>query len=145
MSKTGRLAFIASLVLNLLFLGIILGQVPRASAPPSSRDQRREQALKKFPEPLQTRLREKFAEVRASGDPYRQQMDEARDETLRMLSTEPFDAAAYDAQLRKMEALRIEIVKSMGQRIRQQAKELTPEERRALAEVLRRPARPPAE
>ena len=145
MSKTGKLAFVASLVLNLLLLGVILGQVPRASTPPSGRDQRREEALKKLPEPLQTRLREKFAEVRASGDPYRQQMDQARAETLRLLSAEPFDAAAYDAQLQKMEALRVEIVKSMGQRIRQQAKDLTPEERRALAEVLHRPARPGAE
>ena len=145
MSKTAKLAFVASLVLNLLLLGVILGQVPRASTPAPARQQRMEEALKKLPEPAQSRLRANFAEIRAAGEPFREKIDQVRAETLRLLSTEPFDEAAYDAQLRKMEELRTESIKSMGKRIRQQAKELSPEERRMVAELLRRPARPPTE
>ena len=145
MSKTVKLAFVASLVLNLLLLGVILGQLPRASTLPSGRDQRMEEALKKLPEPEQTRFRAKFAEVRAAGEPFRKQLGQARAEILRLLSAEPFDGTAYDAQLRKMEELRTEMIKSMGQRIRQQAKDLSPGERRMLADLLRRPERPGAE
>jgi uncharacterized membrane protein len=142
MSKAAKLIFVASLVLNLLLLGVILGQVPRASTPPPGRQQRMEEALKKLPEPTQSRFREKFAEIRAAGDPQRGQIDEARAETLRLLSTEPFDEAAYDRQVRKIEELRAEMFKSMGQLIKQTAKELSPEDRRMLAEILRRPPPP---
>ena len=145
MSKAVKLVFVASLILNLLLLGVILGQVPRASSAPSEREQRMEESLKKLPEPLQSRFRKKFAEVRAAEEPFRKQLGQVRAETLRLLTAEPFDMAAYDAHLRKMEELRIEMIKSMGQRIRQQARELNPEERRTLADLLRRPPRSGAE
>ena len=143
MSKAAKLTFVASLVLNLLLLGVMLGQVPRASTPAPGRQQRMEEALNKVPEPTRSRFRDKFAEIRATSDPLRRQIDEARAETLRLLSTEPFDEAAYDRQVRKIEELRAEMFKNMGQLIRQTARELSPEERRMLADVLRRPASPP--
>lgn len=140
MSKTVKLAFLVSLVVNLLLLGIILGQVPRGrETTVSARAQRIEESLKKVPEPAQSRFREKFAQMRASTDPLRQQIDEARTETLRLLSAEPFDEAAYDRQVGKIEELRGEMFKRMGQNLKQTAKELAPEERRMLADVLRRP------
>jgi uncharacterized membrane protein len=143
MTKTVKLAFLVSLVLNLLLLGVILGQVPRGLEATPTRQQRMEEALKKVPEPTQSRFREKFAQIRASSDPLRQQIDEARAETLRLLSAEPFDEAAYDRQVSKIEELRGEMFKRMGQSMKQTAKELSPEERRMLAELLRRPPPPP--
>jgi uncharacterized membrane protein len=143
MTKAVKLAFLASLVLNLLLLGVILGQVPRGLAPTSPpRQQRMEEGLKKLPEPTQSRLREKFAQIRASADPLRQQIDDARAETLRLLSADPFDEAAYDRQVSKIEELRGEMFKRMGQNFKQTAKELSPEERRMLADLLRRPPPP---
>ncbi|MGH7929336.1 MAG: periplasmic heavy metal sensor [Candidatus Binatia bacterium] len=143
MTKTAKLAFLASLVLNLLLLGIILGQVPRGLDTRPTRQQRMEAALKKLPEPAQSHLREKFSEIRATADPLRRQADVARAETIRLLSTEPFDETAYDRQVNKIEELRAEMFSRMGQVIKQTAKELSPEERRMLAEVLRRPQPPP--
>jgi uncharacterized membrane protein len=144
MTKAVKLAFLASLVLNLLLLGVILGHVPRGlEATPPTRQQRMEEGLKKLPEPTQSRFREKFAQIRASADPLSQQIDEARAETLRLLSADPFDEAAYDRQVSKIEELRGEMFKRMGQNFKQTAKELSPEERRMLADLLRRPP-PPA-
>jgi uncharacterized membrane protein len=140
MTKTVKLAFLASLVLNLLLLGVILGQVPRGLEPtPPTRQQRMEEALKKVPEPAQSRFRDKFAQMRASTDPLRRQIDEARGETLRLLSADPFDEAAYDRQVSKIEELRAEMFKRMGQKFKETATEFSPEERRMLADVLRRP------
>lgn len=143
MSKTLKLAFVASLVLNLLLIGVLVGQVPRASSPPPGRQQRMEQALQQLPEPAQSRLRANFAAIRAAGEPFRAKIEQARADALRLLSTEPFDEAAYSARLREMEELRIESIKSMGQRIRQQANELSPEERRMVADLFGRPPRSP--
>ena len=144
MTKAVKLAFLASLVLNLLLLGVILGQVPRGlEATPPTRQQRMEEGLKKLPEPVQSRFREKFAQIRASSDPLRKQIDESRAETLRLLSSEPFDEAAYNLQVNKIEELRGEMFKRMGQKFKETAKEFSPEERRMLADLLRRPPPPP--
>jgi uncharacterized membrane protein len=144
MTKALKLAFLASLVLNLLLLGVILGQVPRGlEATPPTRQSRMEEALKKVPEPTQSRFREKFAQIRAVNDPLRQQIDEARAETLRLLAAERFDETAYDRQVSKIEELRGEMFKRMGQDFKQTAKEFSPEERRMLADLLRRPPPPP--
>ena len=143
MTKAVKLAFLASLVLNLLLLGVILGQLPRGlEATPPTRQQRMEEGLKKLPEPAQSRIREKFAQMRATAEPLRQQIDKARGETLRLLSAESFDDAAYDRQMSEIEKLRGEMFKRMGQTMKQTVKELSPEERRMVADLLRRPAPP---
>jgi uncharacterized membrane protein len=143
MTKALKLVFLGSLVLNLLLLGVILGQVPRGlETTPSTRTQRMEEALRKVPEPAQSRFREKFAQIRAANDPLRQQIDEARAETLRLLAADRFDEAAYDRQVSKIEELRDEMFKRMGQDFKQTAKEFSPEERRMLADFLRRPPPP---
>jgi uncharacterized membrane protein len=143
MTKALKLVFLGSLVLNLLLLGVILGQVPRGlETTPSTRTQRMEEALRKVPEPAQSRFREKFAQIRAANDPLRQQIDEARAETLRLLAADRFDEAAYDRQVSKIEELRDEMFKRMGQDFKQTAKEFSPEERRILADLLRRPPPP---
>jgi uncharacterized membrane protein len=139
MSKTVRLVFLASLVANLLLLGVILGHLPRGLDATPPRQQRMEEALKKLPEPVQSRFREHFAQLRAANDPLRQQIDEARAEAIRLLSAEPFNETAYDRQVSKIEALRAEMYSRTGQLIKQTAKELSPDERRMLADLLRRP------
>jgi uncharacterized membrane protein len=144
MTKRVKLVFLASLVLNLLLLGIIVGHLPRGSDARPTRPQRMEEALKKLPEPAQSRLREKFSEIRAAAEPLRQQGDDARAEAIRLLGADPFDENAYNRQMRKIEALRGETFRRMEQVIKQTAQELAPEERRMMAEVLRRPARPPS-
>ena len=144
MTKTVKLAILGSLVLNVLLLGVILGHVPRGlEGTPTTRQQRMEDSLKKLPEPTQARLRETFSQIRTAGDPLRQQIDQARAETLRLLSADPFDEAAYDREVNRIEELRGEMFKRIAQNFKQTAKELSPEERRMLAEVLRRPSLPP--
>jgi len=142
MTKRVKLVFLASLVLNLLLLGIILGNVPRGLDARPTRQQRMEEALKKLPEPAQSRLREKFTHIRAAADPLRQQSDQARDEAIRLLRAEPFDEADYDRAVNKIEELRSETFKRIGQVIKQTAKELSSDERRMLADMLRRPEQP---
>lgn len=140
MSKPLKLVFLASLVLNIILIGVILGYLPRSWRGAVSRQERVEQALRALPEPAQSHIREKLGQIRAADDPLQPQMDTARDEALRLLAAEPFDEAAYDRQISKIYDVREQMFKLTGQAIRKAAKELTPEERRLLADVLRRPA-----
>ena len=137
MSKAVKLVFLASLVLNVVFVGVLLGRLPRDVG--FGGQQRMEQALKDLPEPTQTRFREKFKVMRAASDPQRDQIRVAREETLRILSADPFDEAAYDRHVSQIDDLQLQMFKKMGQVVKEIAKELSPEERRLFAKILRRP------
>ncbi|HMA82367.1 MAG TPA: periplasmic heavy metal sensor, partial [Candidatus Binatia bacterium] len=118
------------------------GRVPRRFGGSPTRQQRMEEALKKLPQAEQERFRDKFAQIRAAGDPLREQMDAVRNEALRLMSAETFDEAAYDQQVKQFDDLREEAFKRMSQVIKQTANELSPEQRRTFAELLRRPPSP---
>ena len=137
MSKTVKLVFLASLVLNVLLVGVLLGRLPGDVG--FGRQQRLEQALKDLPEPTRTRFREKFKQLRAAGDPLRDQIRLAREETLNILTADPFDEAAYDRHVSQIDDLQLQMFKKMGQVVKEIAKELPPEERHLFVQILRRP------
>jgi uncharacterized membrane protein len=142
MNRAPKLLFLVSIILNVLLVGVLMGQLPRRLERESFREQRMEQALKDLPQPTQTRLREKFKEMRAAGDPLRDQLRAAREETLGILSAESFDEAAYDRQIGKIDELQLQRFKKIGLVVKEIAKELPPEERRIFAQILRRPPPP---
>lgn len=145
MNRTVKLAFLASIILNVLLIGVLLGQSPRRFDRGAIRQQRMEQAIKDLPEASQTRLRERFQQLRAAADPLFAQMRQAQDETASLLGAEPFDEAAFDRQEAKLNELRAEMTKKLSQVVKNAIKDLTPEERRRFAELLRRPPSPPAQ
>ena len=144
MRQKTKLAFIASIVLNVLLVGVLLGQSPRRFDRGAMRQQRMEQVIKDLPEASQTRLRERFQKLRSAADPLFAQMRQAQDETARLLGAEPFDEAAFDRQETKINELRADMTKKLSQVVKSAIKDLTPEERRRFAELLRRPPPPPA-
>lgn len=144
MSQKTKLAFIASIVLNVLLVGVLLGQSPRRFDRSALRQQRMEQVIKDLPEASQARLRERFQQLRAAADPLFAQMREAQDETARLIGADPFDETAFDRQEAKINALRADMTKKLSQVVKNAIKDLTPEERRRFAELLRRPPPPPA-
>ena len=143
MSQKTKLAFIASIVLNVLLVGVLLGQSPRRFDPGSMREQRMEQAIKDLPAASQTRLREKFKQLRATAEPLFREMRQIQDESARLLAVEPFDEAAFDGQQAKINKMRADMTKKLSEVVKNAVKDLTPEERQRFAELLRRPP-PPA-
>jgi uncharacterized membrane protein len=131
--------------LNVLLIGVLLGQSPRRFDRGAIRQQRMEQAIKDLPEASQTRLRERFQQLRGAADPLFAQMRQAQDETASLLGAEPFDEAAFDRQEAKINELRADMTKKLSQVVKSAIKDLTPEERRRFAELLRRPPPPPAQ
>ena len=136
-------AFIASIVLNVLLVGIFFGTLSPGFGRESSRRERLTAEIEKLPEPARSRLRDKMAQLRSADNPSREQMRQARNEAIRLLVAEPFDEAAYDGQLAKVNELRGQMSKRMSDDMKELVKGLPPEQRTAVGEMLKRPPPPP--
>ena len=142
MSKKFKLAFLASLLLNVVLIGVFLGQSPRHFDREARREQRMDQALEGLPPEAQSRLREKMAQLRSAAQPLFERIRAAQDEAAGALGAEPFDEAAYDRKIVEINRLRMESTDRLAKVVKEAAMSLPADERRRVAEMLRRP-RPP--
>ncbi|MDZ4341923.1 MAG: periplasmic heavy metal sensor [Candidatus Binatia bacterium] len=142
MSQKTKLAFIASVVLNVLLVGVLIGQSPRRFDRSAMREQRMEQVIKDLPEASQTRLRERFKQLRAAAEPLFEQIRKSEADTVELLGKEPFDEPAYDLQVSKIIGMRLEMTKKLSQVVKDASKDLSADERSRFAQLLRRPAPP---
>ena len=143
MNRNARIAFVASIIVNVLLIGVILGQTPHRFDRGAVRQERMEIALKDLPEPAQIRLRERYQQLLAAAAPLFEQIRQAQDDAVRLLGKEPFDEPAYDDQVNKINDLRQAMTKKLSQVVKAAIKDLSADERRRFAELLRRPPRPP--
>jgi len=135
-------AFIGSIILNVLLLGIFFGTLSPGFGRESSRRERLTAEIEKLPEPARSRFRDKMAQLRAADDPLREQMRQARNQAIDLLVAEPLDEAAYDKQLIQISQLRGQISKRVADDLKELVRGLPPEQRAAVGEVLKRPAPP---
>ena len=140
MTRKLRIAFLLSIIVNVLLAGVILGALPhRFYAGPHSRERFR-MDIDKLPEPARSRFREKVDAFRSN--PLRQQMTDARNEAIRLLVAVPFDEAAYDRQVATINELRLQMFRQMSDDMKEIVKGLPAEQRSAIAQVLKRPPSP---
>jgi uncharacterized membrane protein len=142
MNRNAKMVFVASIILNVLLIGVLLGQSPRRFDRGAMRQQRMEQALKDLPEAAQTRLREKFQQLRAAADPLFEQIRKNEEQAVQLLGREPFDESAYDRQVSKITEMRVEVTKKLSQVVKDASKDLSADERARFAQLLRRPPPP---
>jgi uncharacterized membrane protein len=137
MKRKLRIAFLTSLILNLLLAGVIFGRLPQQFYGNSPQPGRFRAEVEKLPEPVRSRFREKIDEFRRTG--LREQIREAREEMIRLLSADAFDEQAYDRQVRKMNDLRMQMSNRMAEDVREVVRDLPADQRHAVAELLKRP------
>jgi uncharacterized membrane protein len=143
MNRNARIAFVTSIIVNVLLIGVIVGQTPRRFDRGAVRQERMEIALKNLPEAAQNRLRERYQQLSAAAAPLFEQIRQAQEDAVQLLGKEPFDERAYDDQVNKINNLRQAMTKKLSQVVKDASKDLSTEERRRFAELLRRPPRPP--
>lgn len=143
MNRNARIAFVTSIIVNVLLIGVILGQTPRRFDRGAVRQERMEIALKNLPEAAQNRVRERYQQLSAAAAPLFEQIRQAQEDAVQLLGKEPFDERAYDDQVNKINNLRQAMTKKLSQVVKDASKDLSTEERRRFAELLRRPPRPP--
>ena len=137
-------AFIASIVLNVLLLGIFFGRLSPGFGRESSRRERLTAEIEKLPEPARSRFRDKMAQLRAADDPLREQIRQARNQAIDLLVAEPLNEAAYDKQLIQISQLRGQISKRVADDLKELVRGLPPEQRATIGEMLKRPPPPPS-
>jgi len=140
MNKKLKGAFLVSLLINILLVGVLLGKLPHRFEEGSSYQQRMEKTLKELPESVQAQFREK---MREDGEPMRERIRVAREAAIRILTTELFDESAYDRQVDTINELRVQRSKRMAGIVKEVAKDLPLEQRKVLAGMLRRSPAPP--
>jgi uncharacterized membrane protein len=136
MSHKIRWIILASILLNVLLVGILFGRLPHEFDRNAYYDRAMEQAINSVPQSEQAAFRQKLDQMRFQAEPIRDQIRKARDETLRIVTTDPFDEAAFDREVKKINDLRIQ----MSNILKQAAKELPTDQRHALGEALKRPS-----
>jgi uncharacterized membrane protein len=134
-----KLAFLASILINVLLAGFLLGGLPRRFERGVSRQQQMEKALKELPEPEQARFREKLDRMRKDAGPIRDRMREEREKAIGILIKDPFDEAAYERQVTTINDLRDRMTQHMAISFKEAALDLPPERRTVVAEMLKRP------
>jgi len=142
MNRTFKLLLFGSVVLNVLLVGVLFGRVTHRLERPPSRQERLENSLKEFPEPMRSRFRDTLERMSQEGEPVGNQIQQARDEILRIMVNDPFDEAAFDQQIKKINELRIQRALIMTKIIKDSVKNSTPDQRKMLVEMLQR-AMPP--
>ena len=145
MSQSRENGVSRSLVLNVLLLGVMFGPVPRRFDRSAMRQQRMEQAHQRLARQRRSRdFAKDFSKFAPPPSRCSSKCDRPSDEALRLLGAEPFDEAAYDRQEAKIDELtREDDQTALAKSVKQTVKDLTPEERRTFAEMLRRPPPPP--
>jgi uncharacterized membrane protein len=136
MNHKVKWVILASILLNVLLVGFLFGQLPHRFDRDAYYQSMMNQAMKKIPQSEQAGFRQKLDQMRAQAEPIRNQIRQARDETIMLVSAERFDEAAFDRQVNKINDLRVQMAGIM----KQAAKELPANQRRALGEALKRPS-----
>lgn len=139
MNRNFKVIFVVSLIANVLLLGIVLGAAPRRLEEPQAFRDRVKADIEKLPEPARTRMRENMEQTRKADEPTFAEIRQAREETLKIIAAEPFDETAYDRQVNKISELRRGLFQHMSDNIKAIVKALPPEQRKAVADIFKRP------
>ena len=137
-------AFIAmSVLLNLLLAGLVIGNVSRGLM--GHRNYSWDEiAMSLSPEKRQ-HFQDAMHQAEQDTGELRQRLNDAHKKAASTLKSEPFHKEAYIAQMQQVNQLHGQIMQRMVATVAGLAEQLSPEERATLAEMLRRPPRPPAD
>ncbi len=143
MSKKMKVLIIGSLLLNVLLVGVIIGDMShRLRREPFFGRHARELASK-LPEDKAALFLETVEKVHLNNRDVHKQIREARKRAMRILTAHHFDEAAYQIQVEKLQELRGLMMRQLANATIELARQFDQEERKVLAQHLRRPPRPP--
>lgn len=132
---------VVSLLLNMLLGGVLAGQFFHGWLGSESHSFAGWLAETGLSAEQQSRLQEKLNSVREQNAAEREESKQLRQQILDILSAPEFDAEAYRALSERMLVLRQQSRANMVSNIGEMAKTLSPQERAALAHVVRRYAK----
>ena len=141
MSKTVKIAIILSVVLNILLIGFILGNVSHRFFIPNSFHEKPQDISVNLPPDKKELFLNTMQKIRSENRAVKQQIRDARRKIFSILTSPQFDEDLYTSETEKLHLLRGLMMKRFSNAAKELAKQLNQEERKALAEHLRRSPR----
>ena len=137
MSKKMKVLIFSSLLLNVLLIGVVIGDVTHRFQIEHFVRKSVQEFASKLPEDKAALLLETVERVHLNNRDAYNQLREARKEAMKRLSAPEFDEAAYRLQVEKIHELRSLMKRRLADATIELAKQFSQEERRTLAQHLR--------
>lgn len=143
MSTKIKVLTIGSLLLNVLLIGVVIGDMSHRFRREPFWGRHAPKLASRLPENKAELFRETLESVHLANKDVHKQIREARSSAMEILTAPEFDEAAYRVKVDKIHELKGFMKRRLVDATIELAKQFDQEERRALAENLRRPPRPP--
>jgi len=141
MDKTIKIVAIISVVLNILLIGFIIGNASHRFFTDNSIPEKPQEFSATLPHDKKELFTDTMQKVRSENQAVQRQIREARRNIFSILTSPQFDENSYDSEAEKLHQLRGLMMKRFSNATKELAKQLNQEERRALAEHLKRAPR----
>lgn len=137
MSKKMKILIFSSLLLNVLLIGIVIGDMSHRFHKEYFVRQSVQEFASKLPKDKATLFLETVERVHMNNRDAYDQVREARKEAMRLLSASEFDEPAYRLQIEKIHGLRSLMKRRLADATIELARQFNHEERKALAQHLK--------
>lgn len=132
---------VISVVLNILLIGFIIGNVSHRFFINNSLPEKPQEMTVNLPPEKKELFSNTMKKVRAENQAVQRQIRETRRKIFSILTSPQFDEDSYQSEAEKLHLLRGVMMKRFSYATKELAKQLNREERKALAELLKRPPR----
>ncbi len=137
MSKKMKIMIFSSLLLNVLLVGVVIGDVSHRFHVEHFGQKSVQEFASKLPEDKAMLFLETVERVHLNNRDAYNQLREARKEAMKFLSAPEFDEAAYRLQIEKIHELRSLMKRRLADTTIELARQFSQKERRALSQHLR--------
>ena len=143
MSKGLKIFLAVSVLLNVLLVGIVIGTFSHTFVGRMEKGKRSLLFLKDLPPEKREMVLETMKDMRKQSRETKKKIMKMRDEVIDVFAAPEFDAALFDHKVAEMHALMGEITDEIADETKKIAAELNYEERKAIADMIRRGPGPP--
>ncbi|GEM_PF-680430 len=143
MSKGLKIFLAVSVLLNVLLLGILIGTFSHTFVGRMEKGKRALMFLKDLPPEKREMVIETMKDMKKESRETRKKIKQKKNEVIDVFSAPKFDAGLFDRKVAEMHALMGEVTSEIAEETKKIASELNYEERKAVAEIIRRGPGPP--
>jgi uncharacterized membrane protein len=143
MTKTIKILIFTSLLLNVLLVGVVVGDLSHRFHLEQLVGSHAQQFASELPEDKAELFLQTVKRVHLKNRDAYKQIQEARKQAMRILAAPEFDEAAYGVQVEKLHELRGFVKRRLADATIELARQFNQEERTALAQHLKHALRPP--
>jgi uncharacterized membrane protein len=143
MSKGLKIFLTVSVLLNVLLVGVLIGTFSHTVLWRMERGKRAFSFIKELPPPKREMVFETMKKMKKDSRENRKKIKAARDEVIDAFAAPEFDAARFDRSVAALHALMEQLTDDIAEETKKIALELSPEERKEIADTMRNWPGPP--